>query len=239
MRKTKPVTLSIPQACHESWQDMTPNERGRFCQHCQKTVIDFSIMSDNEIANLVNHSKEQICGRLHVSQLNREIYTTEKNTPWMKIAAVVSALTLATPALSAKNTVIETVQLNEQENIIASGDTTGVISGQVVGNTDNREPLSGATIILRSGKIWTTTDPNGNFSLRLPPDITEKDSLLTICFIGYETMSMKVSSDAPQQNIVIALAPQAYEGVISGGIHAYRRPLVWQRFKQKINRLFH
>jgi hypothetical protein len=241
MRKTNPVTLSIPQSCHESWQDMIPNEKGRFCQHCQKTVIDFTNMSDHEIANLMNRSKGQLCGRLHVSQLNREIYTTEKHTPWMKIAAMISALTFTAPAVSAKATAIATVQLNEKNNIIAKGDTTIVVSGQVVDTAAAPMPVPGVDIVLKGGKIRTVTDAAGAFILHLPTDIKKEDLLLVISFIGYETQVLPISSAELQQNIFVRLVPQQFdiEGVILGGVHSWRPSTVWQRFKYKIGSLFH
>jgi len=40
--RTKRFTISIPEPCTENWNEMTPTERGKFCAHCQKDVIDFS-----------------------------------------------------------------------------------------------------------------------------------------------------------------------------------------------------
>ena len=33
--------LNIAEPCREDWQNMTPNNLGRHCQNCQKTVVDF------------------------------------------------------------------------------------------------------------------------------------------------------------------------------------------------------
>lgn len=38
--------LNIAKPCREEWQNMTPNELGRHCQNCQKTVVDFSSKTD-------------------------------------------------------------------------------------------------------------------------------------------------------------------------------------------------
>lgn len=52
MKKLKKrVHLRIPEPCHENWEDMTPNERGRFCQNCQKDVIDFTQATPSEIGH--------------------------------------------------------------------------------------------------------------------------------------------------------------------------------------------
>lgn len=51
---------------------MLPVEKGRYCNACAKTVIDFSVLSDAEIqAYFVEHFSEQICGHFKASQLQR------------------------------------------------------------------------------------------------------------------------------------------------------------------------
>lgn len=64
-------SISIPKACHEDWSKMTPNEKGRFCQSCAKTVVDFTKMNVDEIQNYIHHNKDKrICGYIKQSQLN-------------------------------------------------------------------------------------------------------------------------------------------------------------------------
>ncbi|NRD18900.1 energy transducer TonB [Winogradskyella eckloniae] len=63
-------SISIPKPCHEDWAKMTPHKKGRFCQLCSKTVIDFTTMSKKQVEEyLAIHSKNKICGRFKVSQL--------------------------------------------------------------------------------------------------------------------------------------------------------------------------
>ena len=33
------LQLSIPEPCHENWQQMTPTEQGRYCNACAKEVV--------------------------------------------------------------------------------------------------------------------------------------------------------------------------------------------------------
>ena len=67
----KKFELSIPKPCHENWDAMSPEEKGRFCGSCQKTVIDFSEMSDRQVAEFFRRPAGSVCGRFHQDQLQR------------------------------------------------------------------------------------------------------------------------------------------------------------------------
>ncbi|GAA0735765.1 hypothetical protein GCM10009431_00970 [Gaetbulibacter jejuensis] len=50
---------------------MTPNEKGRFCQSCSKTVVDFTNMTTDDIQDFIHNNKHQrICGHIKQSQLD-------------------------------------------------------------------------------------------------------------------------------------------------------------------------
>lgn len=62
--------LHIPNPCHQKWDEMTPNEKGRHCQACNKTVVDFTKMTDDEVLSyFAQHKDQKICGKVHKSQL--------------------------------------------------------------------------------------------------------------------------------------------------------------------------
>ncbi|MFK8038001.1 MAG: T9SS type A sorting domain-containing protein [Crocinitomicaceae bacterium] len=63
--------LDIKSPCHENWEKFTPKPEGGFCGSCQKTVIDFTNKSNDEIKNILSaKSSESICGRIGLNQLN-------------------------------------------------------------------------------------------------------------------------------------------------------------------------
>ncbi|MFC4476507.1 hypothetical protein [Flavobacterium chungangensis] len=63
--------ITIPEPCHENWDKMTPDATGKFCQVCNKSVIDFTNKLPDEIQHFFNTNKNQkICGRLNTSQLD-------------------------------------------------------------------------------------------------------------------------------------------------------------------------
>ncbi|WP_294671591.1 hypothetical protein [uncultured Fluviicola sp.] len=70
--KMKSVKYSIEDPCHEDWDQMKPEAKGRFCEACSKTVVDFSSMSDFSIVSYLEAKKnEAVCGRFRPDQMNK------------------------------------------------------------------------------------------------------------------------------------------------------------------------
>lgn len=69
--------INILNPCNENWSSMSPNKKGRFCNSCNKTVVDFTKMRNNEIQKffIENSNNESICGYYKFNQVE-----SEKNT---------------------------------------------------------------------------------------------------------------------------------------------------------------
>jgi hypothetical protein len=81
----KKLQLTIAEPCHENWDGMTPVEKGKFCGSCQKQVVDFSDMSDRQVAEFFKKpSTGSVCGRFMTDQLDRPIEVPRKRIPWVK-----------------------------------------------------------------------------------------------------------------------------------------------------------
>ena len=67
----------ISKPCHESWDEMTPQSGGRHCKECDKTVKNFTGLTNDEISTyLTKHAGEKICGRFSSDQLNDQSDTS-------------------------------------------------------------------------------------------------------------------------------------------------------------------
>lgn len=56
---------------------MLPAEQGRFCQSCEKTVVDFSQMSDEQVLQFFNskhQAAQRVCGRFRAEQVSQPAY---------------------------------------------------------------------------------------------------------------------------------------------------------------------
>ena len=69
MKRKYKITISEP--CQEDWNKMTPNDQGRFCMSCAKTVVDFTAMLPEEVQHFfIQNQNQNICGRFKKSQLD-------------------------------------------------------------------------------------------------------------------------------------------------------------------------
>lgn len=89
------MKVSINDPCHENWDAMSPNEQGAFCLACQKTVVDFSQKTTQEIKDFFTliPQTEKVCGRFRNDQLKQlsfdEFFVKFKNWILPKKFAVI------------------------------------------------------------------------------------------------------------------------------------------------------
>ncbi|MGQ1891978.1 SusC/RagA family TonB-linked outer membrane protein [Thermophagus sp. OGC60D27] len=77
------------------------------------------------------------------------------------------------------------------------------VSGVVL--DENREPVPGATVVVKGSTTYgTVTDMDGRFSF----DIPEDENVIVVSFIGMKTLEVDVSS---QTNVTVMLEPESVE----------------------------
>lgn len=95
MKKSEPIQITFPKPCHEDWGNMTSADKGRFCNSCQKNVIDLSMYTDEKLHEfLIEHRNENICARLKGSQLGRSIVPASQTNNWLHKLIAASGLAL-------------------------------------------------------------------------------------------------------------------------------------------------
>lgn len=80
----KYLSLKINEPCHENWDAMSQQAQGKFCGSCQKTVIDFTTMTDTQLVNFFKQNTGNTCGRFYDDQLDKQIAIPRKQIPWLK-----------------------------------------------------------------------------------------------------------------------------------------------------------
>jgi len=139
----KEYFITIDNPCQEDWDLMVPNSVGRHCSSCNKTVIDFSILSDDDIIKIISEERgKAICGQFHSHQLNRWITekSIEKTNP--QLYKVVLSLLLLTSSveLSAQQKPLEqSVQTSQSTK---SGDSLNSVERNVTNISSDLQPVT-------------------------------------------------------------------------------------------------
>jgi hypothetical protein len=134
------LKITIPKPCHKDWNAMTPNEHGRHCSSCAKTVTDFTSMSDEEVKHFfINKKEEHTCGRFKNDQLHRIAINLPENILyidmplWKKFLAA-CLIIFSTTLFSCDTTINGDAVLNKQ------------LGGVSLNETQNKDSLSHLTV---------------------------------------------------------------------------------------------
>ncbi len=243
--------ISIPQACHQSWQQMTAVNEGRHCAHCSKTVTDFTTMTNDEIIAYLS-AKSNICGRFEETQLdsiNRNIHVQGlSNKGWWRSAAIV--LGLIGPVLSFKASGQTKPQINCTADTIKKQDRqeTHIILGKVVSpdrlrfrtitghiTDDRNEVIPGAVVETLSGNIGAVTDTQGNFTLK----VTLDEKQLRVRCIGYYSQMINIDNTTDTYNIDLKMREVLMGDVAVVVVRpSLPKRLYYRIIKKPIQRLF-
>ncbi|MBC8756231.1 carboxypeptidase-like regulatory domain-containing protein [Kordia sp. YSTF-M3] len=228
--KYQEIKVSIPEPCHEDWNQMTTTEKGKFCGVCTKEVIDFTAESDETI---VKHFQKNmnVCGRFHTSQLDRKlIVDRKKRNYWLSYAASL-LLPMTLFSQEAKKVASKTPKTEQTDNkdfkslnigslhqrgkiaTVIQNDSI-VVTGTVTDDTGL--PLPGATIQIKGTETKAFSDFDGNFNTKV-----KRNDVLMISYTGYETFEIKaVTTETPYK---IELKPgDSLELVAITGYSVYR-----------------
>ena len=197
------IKLSIAEPCHENWNAMLPEDKGRFCLSCQKTVVDFTAMNDRQVFDYFKNYQGNTCGQFSTDQLNREL--TKPNTSsigrwkyfWQILLPAVFAFQKleAQPNLRGKVAATPVCKpIKENPERIRMGAVASMpvktpvysINGSII--NAKKDPVPFASISCSNGK-YAVADSLGHFKILL----ADKASL-TISGVGYTTQNFTIDS---------------------------------------------
>lgn len=78
----KKLRLILTNPCSENLDEMQPTKVGRFCDQCEKHIVDLTQKSDTELIDFFKKKQENGWGRLLPTQLNRDIIVQPQKTNW-------------------------------------------------------------------------------------------------------------------------------------------------------------
>ena len=224
--------ISINKPCLKKFESFNSTTNGGFCNSCQKEVIDFTQMSDNEIIAYFKESKGNNCGYFSSNQLKSYTETPmlskkQESKNWFGILYLTLLSIVPTEAvLSQEKPATETIQKSPKDMTEKEAEPF-ILKGIVVDELG--EYLFGATVSLVNSSIATTTDSNGAFTFSEP---LKKGSLIQISYLGYATQKINIQKN----NLIIKMNPAAC--MLMGDVYVNETYTSKPTFFQKIKNIF-
>lgn len=199
------IHLEVADPCHENWNSMTIMEQGRHCQSCQKTVTDFSMMTDKEILNHLSQRNADVCGKFTADQLDRTLIGEHKKKfSWSYVWNFVIATFLTVNYASAQQTTGRPTKAATTNKVItankgaAEGEFSFVvpngirkIEGVIVDSKTNL-PIPFASVAVKGTTNGVTADVNGKFSLSV--FFASNELTLQVSCVSYTTGFFTISN---------------------------------------------
>jgi len=143
------TTITVFNPCNKDWNNMTPENNGKHCGACNKTVIDFTTWEVEEIKKYLQGKNQNVCGHFKTLQVAVkrpkhhqflvELYFKTDNkfkTPYFKsvvLLLIVFCMTIVgcnTPTTGEVSTPEEN-QTTIKENPTKSGEDNKTTTGNV------------------------------------------------------------------------------------------------------------
>lgn len=184
-------SIQINKPCHEKWEGMTDTAGGKYCSSCQKNVVDFSKLSNEQILAYLSQS-DSVCGKFDKSQLyslnlylshNKNQKSVFKN--WGFAAMLIGMLPFAAAEAKPKPVYEQRQPEFKAAPIETDSLTYHIIRGIV---KDDTSAIQGAVIKVEGTNLGTITNKDGYFELRVPDNAKK----LIVQFIGYESKEVKI-----------------------------------------------
>jgi hypothetical protein len=218
----KEIYIQIPEPCHEDWNKMTPVQQGRYCQSCSKEVVDFSLMTDQEIMNFVSMPRGKTCGNFSSDQLNRVIKepaTPAKKRVWAVMLSFLLPLLVSNKVKAQlgkpKITIVpESKRLTgmiafRRDTIATVQPQQFYVHGTVTDSLGN--PVEGASVIIKGTHIGVPANDKGQFDILIS---NRKDAILKVSSIGYNSSELKVVSDTTNLKITLQSSEDTLSDIV-------------------------
>jgi len=146
---------------------------GKYCDHCEKNIYDLTEKSDAELVDFFKNKKDDVCGRVFASQLNRPLIVPLTKPSWQWLFPLAIGAVAINPA-QAQN--FKPVVHHHKDSAVSSRTDSlelkpsmlkQVLTGKVIDSLTGR-PLTGVKIRQEDFQnVLAVTDGSGIFSLSL------------------------------------------------------------------------
>jgi len=176
--------------CHESWDSMANIPGGKFCSACQKNVVDFSKMSNQQILVYLA-GKDKLCGKFgdfQLEGLNYYLSVNEKQPSFFKRWSFAALFMGLVPFINYEaNAKPVTLEHNTPKKSFGSNENikyrkiSGIVSYRGLA-------VAGALVKVENRVASTMTNRKGYFEISIP--VTAK--VLQISYVGCKTATIQL-----------------------------------------------
>lgn len=248
------IELHIENPCQENLSKMTATDKGVFCSSCSKEVIDFSLMSNDELLQQFKNYKGGGCGIFRDNQLGRPLTGTPRRSfawkyawqlliPAFLLSRQARSQTIVMGKMAKKQVTVGKDYSPHKEN--KAGKIPGLVNvNGIVLDSNTRQPVSNASIGVADYGVIGFTDSSGRFAITIKPGHHE----LTISSAGYRLTNYKLNENLGAGELIIAMQPDVKEldgvvvkgygrstsvHIVAGGLSIIRKEdSVWAKAKE-------
>jgi len=214
------LNLSKLKPCHQYWNQMETTSQGRRCSKCSNIIYDFRKKSKAEIAFIHANTEGNVCGlysKNHIPSSEAGKRSLSKNfllkpTFYGLLALFVNQKTNAKPideqvkieSLYEVHPYDTSHSISRKEAITKQDSAT--ITGKVtVQDKEDTISIKGINVLIAETKFGTNTDVDGNYSLIIPKQVVNADSVTVLfTFIGYASKKVRIDNKSQELNIVLS-----------------------------------
>lgn len=226
--------LRIASPCSVGWENMSGDERVRFCQECNLHVYNISEMTSSEVHSLIASTEGRICARLYRradgTVLTKDcpvgLRAVRKRVARVAGAALTTVLSLCTVALGQsrkqedKSCAIPGIKVERVAVKDKKGTFTGVIKDEA------GAVIVGATVTLinqlTEQTVMRVTNDEGQFSFGAQSAGKYTLKIDAVNFTPYEVREIEVNSD---EAVIVSVGLQESEGRVTVGIVGIDQPM--------------
>ncbi len=207
--------MILTNPCSKQWDDMQQAGSGRYCDSCEKHIVDLTGKSDAELISFFTKKKDNVCGRLLSEQLYRELLLPPSKPSWKWLLPLAVGTILYTPAQA--NELRPVVEQDSQtsalrptfvEPTVKPSVAADTIRGRILDELTG-EPLKGVKVVQKGfGNVLAQTHVDGKFNLSVAD--ADHGTLFIFTLLGYSKIEIPL-----KDGMVIKMAEQK---IILGGI---------------------
>ena len=221
--------LRVASPCHVEWDQMSGDERIRFCSACSLHVYNLSEMTSNEISELIVKTEGRLCGRLYRRADGtlitrdcpvglRAIRQKVSRVASAAFATIISACSFAFGQELKKDQSCKEVPAVTLERKKVEKDQSPALGGTVTDTSGTFIPGAVLTLLNSEGKTIgeTATNTEGQFFF---PAVQDGTYSLIVTAIGFKQMQLNAitlqANEITTAKLVLNAAAHVLTGLIS------------------------